>query len=119
MSVRHGNEALSIVSVSTKFLHVLKIHDRRTMNAQENVGVQLGLEIGHRITEHMALFAGAYSHIIFFRADPANVRNGQKQNTAFGTKHEAVAVSLPFRRSNCPIRTPSLALFAGMPQRDP
>ena len=57
---------------------MLKIHDRGTMYAQENVGVQLSLEISHGIAEHMALSAGADPHIIFFRTNPANIRNGQK-----------------------------------------
>ena len=52
----------SIVAVGSKFFDVLEIDDRRTMNAQEYVGVQFGFEISHRIAEHMVLFAGRCAH---------------------------------------------------------
>ena len=100
VAIRHGDKALSIVSIGAKFLYMLKIHDRGTMNAQENVGVQLSLEISHCIAQHMALSAGADFHIILFRANPPNIRNGEKQDAPFGAKDQPVVVFLLFRRSS-------------------
>jgi hypothetical protein len=68
LSIGHCDKAFSVIPVRPKFLDVLKIYDRRAMHPQENLGVQLGLEIRHRIAEHMALFAGADS---FFCVDRA------------------------------------------------
>jgi len=64
---------------------MLEIHDRRAMNPQENLGIQFGLEIRHGIAQHMGLLARADSHIIFFRANPADIRNRQKENSSLGS----------------------------------
>jgi hypothetical protein len=87
---------------------MLQIHDRGAMNAQENVGIQFGLEISHGVAEHMALLAHEDSHIIFFRADPTDIRNGQKEDSALGSKDQPVGIFLLLRRSNRPVRLPSL-----------
>ena len=92
--IGHGNEALSVVSVGPKFFNMLEIHDRRAMNPQKYVGIQFGFEISHGIAEHMAFFAGADSHIIFFRANPANIRDGQEEDSALGAKDQPVGIFL-------------------------
>src|ERR1700722_18809472 len=117
--IGHGNEALSVVSVGAKFFDMLQIYDRRAMNPQKYVGVQFGFEISHGIAEHMAFFAGADSHIIFFRANPADIRDGQEKDSAFGAKDQPVGIFLLGHGSNRSVCLPSLPLFPGMLQCDP
>jgi hypothetical protein len=76
MPVGQDNEALPFVSVGAKFFHMLEIHDRRAMDPQENLGIQFSLEISHGVAQHVTLFAGADSHVIFFRPDPTDIGNG-------------------------------------------
>src|SRR5271165_7313645 len=98
---------------------MLEIHDCRTMNPQKNFGIQLSLEISHGIAEHMAFSAGADSHIIFFRANPAYIRDGQKEDPALGPKDQPVGIFLLLCGPNRPVGLPSLPLFAGMLQCNP
>jgi hypothetical protein len=87
----------------------------------ENLGIQLGLEIGHGMSEHMAFFACANSHIIFFCTDPAYLCNLQKENSPLGAKDQAIPIFLLLPGLSHPGCRPlgMLALFPGMLKSDP
>ncbi len=52
------------------------------MDAQECAGVELLFEVGHRLAQQMCLVLGADADVVFFGADPADLRYRQEENAA-------------------------------------
>jgi hypothetical protein len=88
LSALHQNEGVSLLRAGADLFHVFEVHNRGTVDAWEMAGIEPGFEVCHGFAQEMVVAPGADADIVFFGANPVDVRDRQEQYPASGLKDE-------------------------------
>jgi len=86
------HDSVLAIGFGAHFLHVLQVDDGGTMDAEEHLGVELLFEAGHGLAQQMGLGLGTDADVIFFGADPADVGDGEEDDSAARLEDDASGV---------------------------
>src|SRR5947209_9022099 len=79
--------------LGSNFFHVLQVHNKRAMHAQELLWIESLLEVGHSFAQQMCFPLRGQTNVILFRSDPANFRNRKKEDAAPRLENNASGIS--------------------------
>src|SRR5271163_2085860 len=84
----HQDKGVSFMRTRAYLFHMLKIHNRRPVDAEEVTGIQFGFEVRHGLAQEMIVARGADANVVFFSANPMNVGDRQKQDPSSGLEDQ-------------------------------
>src|SRR5271154_1275317 len=78
----HQDKGVSLMRTGADLFHMLKIHNRRPMDAEEVAGVQFGFEGRPGLAQEVIVARGADANVVLLRSNPVNVGDGEKQDSS-------------------------------------
>jgi len=71
---------------------VAEVHDCRAVNAEEQLGIEALLERRHSFAKEVRFCSRADANVVLFRADPADVGDGEEKDAAARFKNNASGI---------------------------